>query len=658
MLVNKPLISFIIIIVVVFGSKAQQLKLNNVTIPELQEKFYSTDSTAIAAYLFKKGETYFELDFFGRHIVVYEIEAKIKIYKKEGLFYANYSIPYSSYNQTVEIEEANTFSLIDNKVVRRKVKKEGIFEETNDGQNVKNVVSPNVQVGSIIEIKYLVKTYRTVYVNDWLFQNEIPTKISSYQFMNPSYFVYLYTVTPNGINITSSQKMKKKTRKAGYGRNVRFEESYLYMTATDIPAFKEEPYMGNSYNYIASIKHELIKQKLNKEKQDKIATSWRDVAQVLYQEESFGEQIKNKNYLPDNLRNTFNTTVISDSQKIDSIFSYIKNNIKWNRYTRGIYCSSSGLDSVVLSKSGNLAEMNLLLVVMLRNAGLKANPVVLSTRNNGLILQPNLSSLNYVIAGVELDNKIILIDATESNSTTRIRPIRTINHTGWLIRDDYSYSEINLIPDFKSKSIIYGTITLETQGNVSGKIKQVSQDYFSLAIYLSTNENDSHEETRIAQIDNQFNLKIEQYKKHISDDAHKTITEEFNFQKPAYSDVLQDKIYFSPFLFFGEKTNPFTEEVRNYPIDFIFPFQKRYILVVEFPENYKIEYAPDNFLITVDDDIASYKFESSFSQNKLTVIGEFHLNHPSFSKDYYNSLKDFYKRMFDKQNETFILSKM
>lgn len=295
---------------------------------------------------------------------------------------------------------------------------------------------------------------------------------------------------------------------------------------------------------------------------------------------------------------------------------------------------------------------------MLRNAGLKANPVVLSTRNNGLILQPNLSSLNYVIAGVELDNKIILIDATESNSTTRIRPIRTINHTGWLLRDDYSYSEINLIPDFKSKSIIYGTITLDTQGIVSGKIKQVSQDYFSLAIYLSTNENDSHEETRIAQIDNQFNLKIEQYKKHISDDAHKTITEEFNFQKPAYSDVLQDKIYFSPFLFFGEKTNPFTEEVRNYPIDFIFPFQKRYILVVEFPENYKIEYAPDNLLITVDDGIASYKFESSFSQNKLTVIGEFHLNHPSFSKDYYNSLKDFYKRMFDKQNETFILSKM
>src|SRR5690606_11467559 len=209
MLVNKHLISFIIIIVDVFGSKAQQLKLNNVTIPELQEKCYSTDSTAIAAYLFKKGETYFEFDFFGRHIVVYEIEAKIKIYKKEGLFYANYSIPYSSYNQTVEIEEANTFSLIDNKVVRRKVKKEGIFEETNDGQNVKNVVFPNVQVGSIIEIKYLVKTYRTVYVNDWFFQDKIPTKVSSYQFMNPSYLVYSYTVTPNGIDITSSQKIKK-----------------------------------------------------------------------------------------------------------------------------------------------------------------------------------------------------------------------------------------------------------------------------------------------------------------------------------------------------------------------------------------------------------------------------------------------------------------
>lgn len=655
MIGTKKILATIILFFTVFCTEAQQLKLNNVSLEEMQEKFYPTDSTAVAAFLFKKGETYFEVDFFGRHIVVYEVEAKIKIYKKEGLSYANFEIPYSPYYSNVEVEEAHSFTLKDDKIVKRKVKKEGIFNETNDGRNVKKVLFPNIQEGSIIEIKYIIKTYRTVYVDDWFFQDKIPTKVSSYQFMNPSYLVYSYTVTPNGIDITSSQKIKKKIRKAGVGGSVRFEESWLNMIATDIPAFKEELHMGNSYNYIASVKHELVKQKINDKKQTKLATSWRDVAQLLYQDDDFGQQINNKNYLPEPLKTSLNETNLTEIQKIDTIFSYVKHNIKWNKYTRGIYCSSSGLDSVAISKSGNFAEMNLYLVVMLRNAGFKANPVVLGTRNNGFILEPNLSSLNCVIAGVELDNSIILLDATNPNSTIRVRPFWTINHTGWLLRDDYSFQEVNLTPDYKSKNIVYGTITVDKQGDVTGKMKQIFQDYYSLSL-ASTYDTENDEEKRIAYLENQLTIKIDNYKKSTTNDIYKTITEELDFQKTAYCDIAQGKIYFSPFLFLGEKTNPFTEEIRNYPIDFVFPFQKRYVLIVEFPENYTLEYAPENLNISIDDGIGSYKFESSFNQNKLTVIGEFNLNHPAFSKDYYNSLRAFYKKMFDKQHEKFILT--
>src|SRR5690606_19637499 len=105
MIGTKKILATIILFFTVFCTEAQQLKLNNVSLEEMQEKFYPTDSTAVAAFLFKKGETYFEVDFFGRHIVVYEVEAKIKIYKKEGLSYANFEIPYSPYYSNVEVEE-------------------------------------------------------------------------------------------------------------------------------------------------------------------------------------------------------------------------------------------------------------------------------------------------------------------------------------------------------------------------------------------------------------------------------------------------------------------------------------------------------------------------------------------------------------------------
>ena len=68
-------------------------------------------------------------------------------------------------------------------------------------------------------------------------------------------------------------------------------------------------------------------------------------------------------------------------------------------------------------KIGNAADINLLLVAMLNKAGIEANPVILSTRENGFIAMahPSLSDCNYVVARAVVDGKQILLDATEPN---------------------------------------------------------------------------------------------------------------------------------------------------------------------------------------------------------------------------------------------------
>lgn len=642
-----------------FEANSQELRLNNVTIEEIQERFYPSDSAAVAAYLFKKGTTYFEVNVYGGHTAVYSVELKLKIYKKEGLDYANVEIPYNEYNQSLEIEQANTFSLKENQIVKTKVKKEGIFDQTGERINIKKIIFPDVKEGSIIELKYLIKSYGSVYVKDWRFQDEIPVKVSYYEFLNPTYLVYSHITTPNGIDIKSSQRVNKNNKSATISNSILFEENYLYMMATDIPAFKPEPYMGNKSTYIASVRHELLEQKMNKKFPSEIAASWEGIAKILYKDNDFGKQIINKKYLPATLKNSIKEGNLTDIQKIDSVFLYVRNNIKWNKYTRGIYCSKDGLEDVIKSKSGNFAEVNLLLVAMLKEAGLRANPVLLSTRNYGLVLHPNLSNLNCVIAGVELDDKIVLLDATDKNSTTLIRPTRTINHTGWLIREDYSFRKVNLIPDYKSKEMVYGATTIDEQGFLKGKIKQITQGYYSLALASSSiYENENAQTKRIESIENQLKIEIDNYQKTDADNEFKTIIEEFSFNASGCCDVTENKIYFSPFLFLKETINPFTEENRKYPIDFIFPFQKRYVVIIEFPENYNLEYVPENLSVNIEDGIASYKFESSHSQGKLTVTGDFNMNTAVFSTDYYNSLRNFYRKMIDKQNEKIILTKI
>jgi hypothetical protein len=59
-----------------------------------------------------------------------------------------------------------------------------------------------------------------------------------------------------------------------------------------------------------------------------------------------------------------------------------------------------------------VAEINLMLTAMLRYAGLDANPVLTSTRDNGIAVFPTRTAYNYVIASVKIADKQYLLDAT------------------------------------------------------------------------------------------------------------------------------------------------------------------------------------------------------------------------------------------------------
>ena len=54
------------------------------------------------------------------------------------------------------------------------------------------------------------------------------------------------------------------------------------------------------------------------------------------------------------------------------------------------------------TRQGNVAEINLLLTAMLRKAGIEADPMILSTRDNGIAntSYPLISEYNYVICVV------------------------------------------------------------------------------------------------------------------------------------------------------------------------------------------------------------------------------------------------------------------
>ena len=70
------------------------------------------------------------------------------------------------------------------------------------------------------------------------------------------------------------------------------------------------------------------------------------------------------------------------------IFNHVKSTMNWNEFYG--YSCDVGVRKAYQDKVGNSAEINLMLTAMLRYAGIDANPVLISTRGNGI----SLSKLN------------------------------------------------------------------------------------------------------------------------------------------------------------------------------------------------------------------------------------------------------------------------
>jgi hypothetical protein len=235
----------------------------------------------------------------------------------------------------------------------------------------------------------------------------------------------------------------------------------------DIPALNDESFVNNIDNYRASIQHELSGKQMPNSMFKSYANTWEDVAKKIYESEDFGDQLSKTNYFEKDLDEVIKSTTTNE-EKIAAIFNFVKNRMNWNDY-RGYNCEQ-GVKKAYETKTGNVADINLMLVSMLKYAGLDANPVLISTRDNGIALFPSRNSFNYVIASVNLEGKNIMLDATSKSTAVNVVPIRVLNWFGRIIKKDGSSEMLDLMPQDISKDAVIMIATIQADGKLSGQI--------------------------------------------------------------------------------------------------------------------------------------------------------------------------------------------
>jgi hypothetical protein len=666
-------LSVILFVIIFSNANAQKFELGKVSIAELQEKVHPKDTSAVAAILFEKGKVSFEYDQNVGFLMVTEVKTRIKIYKKEGYEWANKQISYyvdSSTNEKVSFSDANTYNLVDGKIVKTKLKSDGEFvEKINKYWSRKKITMPNVKEGSVLEFQYMVRSPRHGSLSDWSFQTSIPVNYSEYNTYIPEYFTYnsnqkgfyspKITVEkrPNSIVLVSKERAqtgRTVTHATFTSDKIDYIETHSSYISENLPAMKEEAYVNNMDNYTSSISHELSMTRFPNSIAQYYSTDWESVAKTIYEYEDFGLELNKTGYFEDDI-NKLIAGLNTQNEKIEMIFNFVKTGVKWNE--NGGYSCDDGVRTAYKSKTGNVAEINLMLTAMLRHAGLTANPVLVSTRSNGIALFPSRNAFNYVIAAVETPGGMILLDATEKYSVPNVLPLRDLNWFGRLIRKDGTSSQVDLMPKIISREALNMNVNLNSDGSADGKLRVQLTNHEALEFRkgnLATSKDNYLEKLET----NNNNIEINDYVRENDLDLLNPIVESYSFKDNKSVEIINDKIYISPLLFLTTKENPFKQETREYPIDFGYPKQDKFNINIKIPEGFVVESLPKSINIATGENVGAFKYIIANSQNSIQIAITKDINSAIVPADFYEVLKDFYQQMIDKQNEKIVLKKI
>ncbi|MFZ5972989.1 MAG: DUF3857 domain-containing protein [Bacteroidota bacterium] len=458
-------------------SQGNDFPFGKVTYRELDIKTYDKDSSASAVILNEFGEAYFDeqRDF----NLVFTYHATIKVLKQAGVAQADIEIPiYHSGSRKEELisVRASSFSLVNNTITESKLDLKSIYEEDiNKYWSQKKFAVPNVSVGSIIEIQYMLVSPFVFNFRNWPFQSAIPKVKSEFWATIPGN--YIYNTTLKGY-FELSKNENEIIRKCFY--NGRADCARYKYAMENIPAFREEDYMTAKSNFLATINYELAEIRHFDGRSEKFTKEWKDAEQELRTNEKFGLQLRRGKDIVDGHVELVLAGETNELAKAVKIYEFVKSWYRWDEVYGML--SEFGIKQAFDSKTGNVGDINLTLIAALKYAGFNVNPVILSTRQNGLPIElhPVLSDFNYVIGRLELNDKIYLLDATDDFLPFGVLPHRCFNGKGRVISEKDS-CWMDLKPIEKDRTFTSISLELHNDGDLSGTIKKTYFGYAAIA---------------------------------------------------------------------------------------------------------------------------------------------------------------------------------
>ncbi|MGV3540880.1 MAG: DUF3857 and transglutaminase domain-containing protein, partial [Rufibacter sp.] len=469
-----------------FGQDAP-VKYGKVSDEEIKLKVYDKDTSAAAVILADYGQSYFTVR--NGLQLVFERTMRIKILKKGGYDWANVEVPYfvknSSNKEYVSAIKATTYNWEGGKAVKVKMDDKAIFDEKqSDNWYVKKFTLPAVKEGSILDITYSVTSDFFFNYQDWTFQHTIPVVHSEYRASFPEYFDYKHYM--QGYEPMVVNESRAGTMNIASGGNMSSVSTQDYRwVMKDVPALTSEAYITTLRDYLAKIEFELEWVRIPGQLHERVSGTWESFTKDLMADEQFGVQFNRTGFFKNEVANFI--TIKDTLARANAVYTFVKDNVKWN----GNYgvTTTGNLRKIFENKTGSAADINLLLVSLMRDAGIDAHPVVLSTREHGRVPQhsPLMNKFNYTVGYVTIGGRGLFLDGTDPVQPLGLLPTRCLNGNGWLVSKEGG-AWVPLQSRDRSVDFLSADLQLAPSGVLTGKVKESAGGHYGVGLRKSINE--------------------------------------------------------------------------------------------------------------------------------------------------------------------------
>ncbi len=398
----------------------------NINADEWELEQYELDTTAEALICFDVAEIKYE-----PHIesTILHRKQRIKVLNNAGTKFGEIELTLSRGQRVLKFEAV--CSNKNNDVVESYPIdiKDAFVHSPSTSLTIYKFALPNVKPGSIIQFQYKLLIPGMHKVPKWYFQADIPTRYSSYTIHMIPFYEFTFHLQASDQECIQSTNEADTTRRFG---TLVYREKVTKFQMENIPSLKQTDHR----NERMKISFQLSGYLRRPGEMVEVLSTWQQLNDRLLKIESFGKYINRSEKMAGRLLKEINLAEQeSPRSKSLTLIEHLRAFSKFNE-------SYSPLASItpkefLKERSGNSADINLFLVGLLRSAGLRADPVILSTYWNGEVNKdfPFYGYFNHVVVLVDHGEQSFLADATDIHAAYDRLGLTAINENGLKIYD-------------------------------------------------------------------------------------------------------------------------------------------------------------------------------------------------------------------------------